>query len=466
MQNINSLKRYLIALSLPIFLSSLSTSITNIAVPSLISAFNASFSQAQWVIVAYLITLTSAAILTGSLGDRINRRTILLFSLSLFIIASTLSGLSPTINWLIGFRILQGVAAAGMINTTMAMIAGLNAKNKGGFAMGLIGSLSAIGTAAGPTLGGLLINLWGWQAIFLINIPFSIIALFLIIRFVPKPASDPIEHKPIDILGLSLLTMAIILYTFSIVNWGSYSFLLIALSVMSVISFVIVEKRIAHPVISIELLKQPILFIGVILSLLVATVMMTTLIVGPFYLLYKLVLSPWQMGLVMSCGPIVAACVGLPAGKLVDKFNPNTIIFYALICMVSGFTLFALFAQHLSISLYLLFITLITSGYAAFQAANNTAILFGVNSNKKSLLAGVINLSRNLGLINGAALMATLFAFAAGGTMNAAMPQENIVAGFRLTFAISAVLMFVALNLLFFHQRYVTKQNIDNNSDN
>ncbi|MGO2345476.1 MAG: MFS transporter, partial [Providencia sp.] len=223
MQNINSLKRYLIALSLPIFLSSLSTSITNIAVPSLISAFNASFSQAQWVIVAYLITLTSAAILTGSLGDRINRRTILLFSLSLFIIASTLSGLSPTINWLIGFRILQGVAAAGMINTTMAMIAGLNAKNKGGFAMGLIGSLSAIGTAAGPTLGGLLINLWGWQAIFLINIPFSIIALFLIIRFVPKPASDPIEHKPIDILGLSLLTVAIILYTFSIVNWGSYS---------------------------------------------------------------------------------------------------------------------------------------------------------------------------------------------------------------------------------------------------
>ena len=466
MQNINSLKRYLIALSLPIFLSSLSTSITNIAVPSLISAFDASFSQAQWVIVGYLITLTSAAILTGCLGDRVNRRTVLLYSLSLFILASTLCSFSSTINWLIGFRILQGVAAAGMINTTMAMIAGLNAKNKGGLAMGLIGSLSAIGTAAGPTLGGLLINLWGWQAIFLINIPISVFALLLIVRFVPKQTSETVEHKPIDILGLSLLTIAIIFYTLSIVNWSNYSILLMTLSFVSIILFVTIEKRKTNPIISIDLLKQPILFIGAILSLLVATVMMTTLIVGPFYLLYKLALTPWQMGLVMSCGPIIAACVGLPAGKLVDKFNPNSIIFYALVCMVLGFTLFALFAQQLSIILYLLFITLITSGYAAFQAANNTAILFGVNSEKKALLAGIINLSRNLGLINGAALMATLFSYAAGGAMNATMPQENIVAGFRLTFAISAVLMFIALSLLFFHQRYLTKQYICNSSDN
>ena len=458
MAKFNLPKYYILALALPIFLASLSTSITNIAVPSLMLAFDTTFTQVQWVIVAYLVTLTSAAIMTGSLADRVDLRVILLSSLSLFLFSSILCGFSPSINWLIGYRIVQGVAAAGMMNSTMALIAGLNAKNKAGFAMGLIGSLSAIGTATGPTLGGFLINLWGWQAIFLINIPIAAIALFLVFSLIPKNPLPKNPRKPIDFLGIFVLTITIAVYVFSLVNWGQYSYVFMVLALIGIITFVIIEKQSTHPALSITLLKQPALLIGSTLSLLVATVMMTTLVIGPFYLLKTLELTPWQMGMVMSCGPIAAACLGLPAGKLVDKIGANNVIIYALTCMVSGFTLLAYLAQHLSVALYILFTILITSGYAAFQAANNKAILFDIDSSQKALLSGIINLSRNLGLINGAALMTTLFAYAAGNTLSEKVSSQSVVNGFQLTFSVSAALMMIAIVLILLYTYFAKRK--------
>ena len=443
----------LAALALPIFLSSLSTSISNIAVPSLISFFNSTFAQIQWVIVAYLVSLTSASVLIGSLGDKVNRRSLLISSIILFSIASALCGSSTTINWLIGYRIIQGISAAGMMNATMAIMAGLNANNKKGMMMGFVGSLSALGTASGPTLGGLLIDFINWQLIFFINIPIAMAALWLIMKYIPKQLTHTQEPIKIDFWGLFLLTSAIVVYTLGIIDWQNYSPFLLLLSAICLIPFIVIEKRLTHPAIPILLLKHPLLWTGFILNILVATVMMTTLIIGPFYLTHKLSLPSWLMGCVMSCGPAAAILIGIPAGKLVDKFNSNYIMACAFISMALGFSLFAIFAPDLSIMTYIILIILITSGYAAFQAANNTSILFGVESNQKSLLAGLINLSRNIGLINGAALMATIFAFAAGSTIEGSPSAANVVNGFRITFAASAVLIILALTILFYCQQ-------------
>lgn len=454
----HSLKPYLAALALPIFLSSLSTSIANIALPVLTIAFETSFFKVQWVVVAYLVSLTSATIITGSIGDRLNRRAVLIGATLLFIGSSILCALSPTINWLITFRLFQGIAAAAMINTTMALIAGLNTKHGNGVAMGWIGSLSAIGTATGPTLGGFLIGLWGWQSIFLINIPVALIALGLIIRFIEPQSINHHQKKPIDKLGISVLTLAIITYAFSMTYWSQYSVVLLLVSLSCFVFFILIERHIAFPIISISLLKQPSLFVGAILSLLVSSVMMTTLIVGPFYLLHKLALSPWHVGLVLSFGPVIAASFGIPAGKLVDKFGANTLVSFALLLMLSGFTLFFIFTHHLTVWVYMIIIAIITTGYAIFQTANNTSILFSVESNEKGLLAGIINLSRNIGLINGATLMGSLFSLFTGSTVKNTLVPDNIAHGFMLIFGIAACIILFAFLLALWHQKQANKK--------
>ncbi|OBU12728.1 MFS transporter [Morganella psychrotolerans] len=448
MEKNHNVKQYPMALALPVFMASMNSSIVNVAVPSLIEAFDTPFSNIQWVIVVYLISLTSAAVVTGQVGDRIDRRKVLCTAVFLFTLASALCGLAPTVLWLIAGRVLQGIAAAMMMNSTMALIAGMRTGQSGGKTMGWIGALSAMGTAAGPACGGWLTGQWGWPAVFFINVPAGIAALFFIIRFVkPQPVSS-VQRLPVNRTGILLLTLIIAMYSSGmIINDGMWRLLLLAAACGGVLLFLQTERRTTNPVFPVALIKQPALITGMTLSILVSTVMMALLVAGPFWLMHQLHLSPLQAGLMMSCGPLVAAFTGIPAGKLTDKIGADKVVVYALVMMTVGFSLFTLLGVVPRAVLYLIFIAIITSGYAAFQAANNSAILFRIDSQEKGLLAGLINLSRNTGLINGATLMGTLFSVSAGSISPGNVAEENIGRGFILTFGVATCLMLISTGI-------------------
>lgn len=161
----------LAGLALSVLLSSLATSIANVALPSLADAFNASFQAVQWVVIIYLIVITALIVGAGRLGDLVGRKKLLLVGISLFTLASLLSGMAPTLWLLTAARALQGLGAAIMMALTMAFVGETVPKEKAGSAIGLLGTMSAIGTALGPSLGGVLIAGLGWQAIFFINLP-------------------------------------------------------------------------------------------------------------------------------------------------------------------------------------------------------------------------------------------------------------------------------------------------------
>src|SRR5262245_23458484 len=167
----------LVSLSLSMLLSSLGTSIANVALPALADAFNASFQDVQWVVLAYLLAVTTLVVSAGRLGDMIGRRRLLLAGFLLFTAASALCGAASTLGLLIAARAAQGVGAAIMMALTMALVGETVPKDKTGSAMGLLGTMSAIGTALGPSLGGILIAGPGWRAIFLVNVPLGLLAL-------------------------------------------------------------------------------------------------------------------------------------------------------------------------------------------------------------------------------------------------------------------------------------------------
>ena len=176
-------------------LSSLGTSIANVALPNLAQAFDASFQEVQWIVLAYLLAITTLIVGLGRLGDIVGRRRLLLAGIFLFTVASVLCGVAPTLRLLIAARAAQGIGAAIMMALTMAFVGETVAKAKTGSAMGLLGTMSAIGTALGPSLGGVLIAGFGWRAIFLVNVPVGILTLLLAHRYLP------VDHRSRRLIG-------------------------------------------------------------------------------------------------------------------------------------------------------------------------------------------------------------------------------------------------------------------------
>jgi len=190
------------SLSLSMLLSSLGTSIANVALPTLTQSFEASFQAVQWVVLAYLLAITSTIVGVGRLGDVIGRRRLLLVGIAVFTVASVLCSAAPDLGWLIAARALQGIGAAIMMALTMALVGEAIPKERTGSAMGLLGTMSAVGTALGPTLGGVLIAVGGWQAIFLIKLPLGVAALLLALRALPADApSTGAPRPPFDKAG-------------------------------------------------------------------------------------------------------------------------------------------------------------------------------------------------------------------------------------------------------------------------
>lgn len=440
----------LASLSLSMLLSSLGTSIANVGLPTLAQAFNASFQQVQWVVLAYLLAITTLIVSVGRLGDLTGRRRLLLAGIFLFTAASVLCGLAPTLWLLIAARAAQGLGAAIMMALTMAFVAETVPKEKTGSAMGLLGTMSAVGTALGPSLGGLLIAGFGWRSMFFINLPLGLLTLLLAWRCLPVDRQLPTTDRArFDHLGTLLLALTLAAYALAMtMGRGSFGLLNMALLLAAgcgVGLFVLAETKAASPLIRLAMFRDPVLGAGFAMSTLVTTVVMATLVVGPFYLSGALALDAARVGLVMSSGPIVAALTGVPAGRLVDRFGAHRMGIAGLIGMAIGAAILPMLATRFGVPGYIAPLAVITAGYALFQAANNTAVMTNIRPDQRGVISGLLSLSRNLGLITGASVMGTVFALGAAATDIMAARPEAVAAGMRITFGVAAVLVFVAL---------------------
>ncbi|MCX7164857.1 MAG: MFS transporter [Rhodocyclales bacterium] len=440
----------LAGLALSMLLSSLGTSIANVALPTLALAFAASFQEVQWVVLAYLLAVTTLIVSVGRLGDLVGRRRLLLAGLFLFTLASVLCALAPTLGLLITARAAQGLGAAIMMALTLAFVGEAVPKEKTGSAMGLLGTMSAIGTALGPTLGGLLIAACGWPAIFLVNLPLGILALFLARRHLPADRlRQKVDAAGFDAVGTLLLALTLAAYALAItLGRGSFSAVNLALLLSAALGgglFVWAETRAASPLLRPALFREPVLGAGFATSALVTTVVMATLVVGPFYLSGALGLDAARVGLVMSAGPVVAALTGVPAGRLVDRLGATRMSIVGLVAMLLGCALLSLLPARFGIPAYIAPLVVVTAGYALFQAANNTAVMTSIRPEQRGVVAGLLNLSRNLGLITGASVMGTVFALGSAMADITAAPTEAVATGMRITFAVAAGLIVLAL---------------------
>lgn len=381
-----------ITLALSMGLAALGTSIANIALPALALAFAAPFPQVQAIVVGYLVALTISVVAAGRLGDRFGLRRMLVVGLVIFALSSLLCALAPGLWLLVAARALQGVGAAFLMTLAMALMRQTAAEARIGRAMGLLGTISALGTALGPVLGGLLIPVAGWRGLFWVQVPLATLALVMAWMALPadQAAKRPTSARAPRILNRGLVP-------------------------------------------------------NLTINLLVAAVMMTTLVVGPFYLGFGLGLSPTATGLAMAVGPAISILGGVPAGQLVDRWGAGRMLAVGLILLSVGAFGMALLPGAIGLAGYVLAIAVLAPGYQIFQAANNTAALADVPKDQRGTASGLLNLSRNAGLIAGASAMGAVFAFGVGSTNLAQASPTAIGAGLRLTFLLAGALMVAAI---------------------
>lgn len=439
----------LAALSLATLMPSLATSSASAALPTLADAFSASFQAAQWVVIAYLLAITTTIVAAGQLGDALGRRRLLLAGIALFAAASLLCAAAPTLALLIAARAAQGLGAAIMMALAITFVGDIVPRAQMGRAMGLLGTMSAIGTTLGPSLGGILIASSGWRAVFLVNLPLGAAALALMWRALPADgaAARPGRARQ-DSAGMALLLAALGAYGLAMTagsgRFGLLNLGLLLAALVAAAGFVAAEARAASPLIRLDLLGNRVLRTGLAANAVASTVVMATLVVGPFYLSRALALDAATVGLVLSAGPLVAALVGAPAGRLVDRVGAGETGVAGLAAMAAGSFALCLMPRGAGIAGYVVPIVVVTGGYAMFQAANNTAIMADAQPGERGLVSGMLNLSRNLGLMTGASAMGTIFALGVGGDVVAAAP-EAIAGGTRTTFAVASFLVVAAL---------------------
>jgi EmrB/QacA subfamily drug resistance transporter len=441
-----SVKCALASLSLSMLLASLGTSLANVGLPILAETFDASFQQVQWVVLAYLLAITTVIVSVGRLGDLFGRRRVLLLGISVFTVASALCGLAPSLGGLMGARALQGLGAAIMMALSLALVSE-TVREKTGSAMGLLATMSAIGTALGPALGGVLIGGFGWRTLFLVTVPLGVLTFLLAWRYLPGE-QPPAQRAVFDPLGSLILALTLGAYALAMTlgrgHFGTLNVTLLLAACVGVAVFVWVEARVAAPLVRLSMFANAQFSGSLIMSLLVTTVLMATLVVGPFYLSRALGLHAVGIGLVLAVGPSVAALTSVPAGRIADRFGAPRMTLVGLIAIASGCGLLSILPGSLGVGGYLAPMVLITLGYAVFQTANNTAVMAGVRPEQRGVKSGLLNLSRNLGLITGASVMGAVFTLASATIDITTAPPEAVARGLRVTFTVALGLMGLA----------------------
>ncbi len=441
-------------LGMGVFMATLDASIVNISLPTLVEAFHTNLAVIQWVVLSYTLVLTSLMLGVARLGDMFDKKRLYVAGLALFTTASLLCALSPSVEWLIGFRALQGLGAVLTQALGAAIVTEIFPPSERGRALGLIGSTVSVGIAAGPPLGGVLIGLAGWHSIFLINVPVGIAAVAVVSRFTPSSPARPGQR--FDAAGAAILFVTLATYAGGMTlaqDQGLEAPLargLLLVALVGLVVFLTVERRVRQPMIDLSMFRNPLFSLNLAMGFLVFVVLSGAFIM-PFFLQIVLGFRTEQVGLMLMVNPIVTGLLAPVAGALSDRYGSRGISLIGLIFVIAGcLTVSTLNAGVGALGFILRWLP-VGIGVALFQSPNNSAIMGAVPRERLGVASGLMALSRTLGTMTGLPLIGALFTtltlasggLPAGSDVTAA-PAYALVSGINGTYRTAAVIVLAA----------------------
>lgn len=434
------------------FMAALDASIVNVALPTMMHGFGARYGTIEWVLIAYLLTLAALLPVLGRLADLYGRRPLYALGFVIFVIGSAVCGAARDMPVLLVARVVQAVGAAMLQANSVAIITAAVPSAHRGRAIGFQGAAQAIGLSVGPAVGGALIGLFGWRAVFYVNIPVGLIGTLLAALILPR---DPLRERStaFDWPGSASLTAALVAVMLVLSQgdawgWTSPATLWFAgAAVLAVALFAATERRAAAPILDPLLARTPTFSLGTATGLLSYHTMFGVLFLMPFYLEHVLHFAPSVTGLLLTPIPLGMTVAAPMAGSLADRFGPRRLTVAGMgLCVLGVLAMILTIGLHPPLPLLLGGFALFGVGLGTFTPPNNSAVMGSAPRSHLGVAGGILNMARSLGMALGTAVSgAMLVAFLpVGATRLARVPATRdaligVLAVAGVTMALSAL---------------------------
>jgi len=450
-----------------IFMAVLDGNVVNIALPTITTNFGVDVTYSQWVVTAYLVTLTSLLLIFGRVSEYVGRGRMFISGFVVFTLGSLACGMSPGLPALILFRVIQATGAAMLFSISSAIIYQLFPRGEQGKSMGYVGATVAIGSIAGPVLGGFLVDTLGWQYIFLINVPIGAVLIPVAMKYFgsERPIRKEIRMDWAGASTMVIFMVSLMLALSSLATDLAFTTpvaIYTGIFLASFAIFLIAERMVPDPLLDLSIFRVPAFSLPVLATALYFIALFMVNILGPFYFEGVLDLSPSEVGLVFLIIPVIMV-VGSPiAGWLYDShYTP----YYAAVGMaVTSVSLFllAVLSKGMELPLIILAFIPMTIGMVLFQSPNNTEIMSSLPAEKIGIASSVSATVRNLGMalgVSGASILLSISTRMAGYSGPVLLAGPGILSSaFSLIMIVSAVFTLFATGVSLLRVRVVKKE--------
>lgn len=460
----------LVAIGLFTIMSNLDSSIVNIALPILSKDFKIPTSSASYTVIIYMVILSGLLIVGGKLGDMIGKSRIFKIGMYVFTIGSILASINLGFESLLFARVVQAIGASATLSNSYGLISRIFTKETVGKAMGFNTMFISAGFIAGPALGGMLLQHFIWNSIFMINIPLGIIAIIMGHLYLPNEKVGKIS-KNFDWLGSVLLFIVISLLIIGLemgqnIGFGNLNVLItFGILIILTIIFVLVESHHSEPLLDFKLFNDKKFTLALLAGVMVMMVNSFFDIVFPFYLQNILHWSVGSAGLMMISFPVIMAIAAPFGGSLGDKFSRSSIVISGAIFLLLSQLLYMTFGLETTIFMMILATAINGIGTGLFVSNNNTLVMESVKSTQLGVAGAVQSLLTNIGQVLGIVFAnLTLYMTMSNdaGYKISTIPMNHpnwFIDGMHATFILTSVFMVLCL-LIYVVRGRIKKNNI------
>lgn len=404
----------LLAIGVGTFMSALDGSVVNTTLPVITRDFRSEVATMEWVVTVYLLVVSGLLLSFGRLGDLRGHKPVYLTGFTIFIVSSAMCGLAQSPLMLIGSRAIQALGAAMLFANSPAILTKNFPASERGRALGLQGTMTYLGLTVGPSLGGWLTEQFSWRAVFYINVPVGLLALFLSWRFIPKDVPAERAEK-FDRAGAAAFMAGLIALLLGLnqgASWGWTSPAIIGLLIGAVLllgAFIAIERRVANPMLDLSLFRSRTFSASTASAILNYVCVYTILFLLPFYLIQGRSLSPSQTGLILTTQPILMAIVAPISGQLSDRMGARTLGMIGMAVLAVGLWLLSRLTPQSPLSDVTLALAVAGLGTGTFIAPNSSALMGAAPRHRQGIAAGVLASARNVGMVLGVGLAGAVF---------------------------------------------------------